>query len=240
MRHLTAVVLTTFLALAPFSLTPLTAQTLGDPDAAITNGGGALPFGLFVSPAVSTLGLGLEGGLRLNETFGFRLGGNGLAFDYDGVEGNVDYEADVTLASLATLVDYHPFQGGFRLSGGLRFNFNQLDLDGTPNDDITIGDTAFSPEEVGTLTGDVGFGVLAPYLGIGYGATLLQGALSIGFDLGVMYQGQADVDLGSENGLLSNSAALDASLAIEEDEVEDDLEDFFLYPVLGLAVIYRF
>ncbi|NJO38031.1 MAG: hypothetical protein HC871_10980 [Rhizobiales bacterium] len=217
------------------------AQTLGDADAASSEGGsGTLPYGIFVSPGISTLGLGLEAGVRVNPSFGLRLGGNWLGFDYDGVDGDLDYEGEVTLASLGALADYHPFQGGFRLTGGLRFNFNEADLDGTPDDDIEIGDETFSPDEVGTLTGDVGFDVLAPYLGIGYGATLLQGALSIGFDLGVMYQGKGDVDLDAEDGLLSDDAVLQENLAIEEDKVEDDLEDFVVYPVIGLAVTYRF
>ncbi|MEM7045202.1 MAG: hypothetical protein AAF543_20525 [Pseudomonadota bacterium] len=236
MRYFFAVAL--MLAL---SSTAAPTQTLGDMDA-VENGsaGETLPYGVFVSPAVSTLGLGLEGGVRLNENFGVRLGGNWIGFDYDGVEGDVDYDAEVTLASLGTLVDYHPFGGGFRLSGGLRYNFNQADLDGTPTDDIDIGDETFSPAEVGTLTGDVAFDVVAPYLGVGYGATLLEGALTVGFDLGVMYQGQADVDLDAESGLLSDSTILQDNLAIEEGEVEDDLEDFIVYPVIGLAVIYRF
>ena len=228
------------LMLISWSIT-VSAQTLGDADA--VEGGGAndaLPYGFFVSPAVSTLGVGLEGGVRLNETFGLRVGGNWLGFDYDGVEGDLDYDAEVTLASLATLVDFHPFKGGFRVSGGLRYNFNDADLDGTPNDDIEIGDETFSADEVGTLTGDVAFDVLAPYLGIGYGATLLEGALTVGFDLGVMYQGQADVDLDAESGLISDSDLLQENLAIEEDNVEDDLEDFVVYPVVGLALIYRF
>lgn len=233
-----------FAAALIFALSPTlsSAQTLGDADALPSDRsvGATLPFGLFVSPAVSTLGLGLEAGARLNDNFGLRFGGNWLGFDYDGVEGDLDYDADVTLASLGALVDYHPFSGGFRVSGGLRFNFNQADLDGTPTDDIEIGDDVFSPDEVGTLTGDATFDTFAPYLGIGYGATLLEGSLSVGFDLGVMYQGQADVDLDAESGLLSDDAVLLDNLAIEEDEVEDDLEDFVVYPVVGLAIIYRF
>jgi opacity protein-like surface antigen len=217
------------------------AQALGDADAVTSKpGADALPYGVFVSPAISTLGLGLEAGVRLDESFGVRFGGNWLSFDYDGVEGDVDYDSEVTLASLGALADYHPFQGGFRITGGLRFNFNKAELDGTPTDDIEIGDETFSPDEVGTLTGDVGFDVLAPYLGIGYGATLLKGALSVGFDLGVMYQGKADVDLDAERGLLSDDAVLQDNLAIEEDKVEDDLKDFVVSPVIGLAVTYRF
>ncbi|MEZ5931260.1 MAG: hypothetical protein R3F54_04815 [Alphaproteobacteria bacterium] len=236
MRHVFAAALMLVL-----SSIPSLAQTLGDADAADgVRGTGTLPYGIFVSPGISTLGLGLEAGVRLNESFGLRVGGNWLSFDYDGVEGDVDYKGDVTLASLGALADYHPFRGGFRITGGLRFNFNEADLDGTPTDDIEIGDETFAPDEVGTLTGDVGFDVLAPYLGIGYGATLLEGSLSIGFDLGVMYQGKADVDLDTEDGLLSDDAILQENLAIEEDKVEDDLEDFVVYPVIGLAVTYRF
>lgn len=216
------------------------AQTLGDADALSSGEPATLPYGLFVSPAISTLGLGIEGGVRVSETFGFRLGGNWLGFEVDDVENDFDYEADATVASLGALVDYHPFRGGFRVSGGLRFNFNGGDLTGTAIDDIEVGDVEFAPAEIGTIEGDVSYDVLAPYLGIGYGATLLEGAFSIGFDLGVMYHGQADIELDSEGGSLSGSAVLNENLAIEEDEAEDDLENFFLYPVIGLAATYRF
>jgi len=235
MRHIVVAVL-----LLSLSSWASYGQTLGDADATANGGSVTLPNGLFLSPAVSTLGLGVEGGIRLNETFGLRLGGNWFAFDFNGIEGDIDYDADVTLASLGALADYHPFRGGFRLTGGLRFNFNQADLDGTPNDDIDIGGEVFAVDDVGTLTGDASFNVLAPYLGIGYGATLLEGSLSIGFDLGVMYQGQADVDLDTEGGVLSDDDLLLDSLADEEAEIEDDLDNFVVYPVVGLAIIYRF
>lgn len=218
----------------------LSAQTIGDADAVPAGEPAALPYGLFVSPAVSTLGLGLETGIRMNETFGIRFGGNAFSLNADRQIDDVDYEADVTLASLGALVDVHPFRGGFRLSGGLRFNFNQADLEGTPNDDVEIGGVDFDADDVGTIDGDVDFNVVAPYLGIGYGAALLEGALSIGFDLGVMYQGAASVDLDADEGLLAGDDALEAALADEEQDVEDDLDDFQFYPVVGLAAVYRF
>lgn len=218
----------------------LVAQTVGDADALPAGEAADLPYGLFVSPAISTLGLGLEAGVRLDETFGLRFGGNWLSLDADREIDDVDYDAEATLASLGALVDYHPFKGGFRLSGGLRFNFNEADLTGKPSEDIEIGDVVFDADDVGTLKGDVSFDVLAPYLGVGYGAALLDGALSIGFDLGVMYQGKADVELDAEDGLLEGDAVLEAELAAEEEDVENDLEDFQFYPVIGLAIVYRF
>lgn len=221
----------------------LGAQTLGDeatdlPPAALNST--PLPNGLFVSPTISTLGIGLEAGIRFNDTFGARLGGNWLSANFDRTINDVDYDADATLTSFGTLVDYHPFQGGFRLSGGIRFNFNKADLTGVLNNDVTIGDQDFAASDVGTLDGDVKFRTLAPYLGLGYGASLLEGALTIGFDLGVMYQGRADVDLDADGGALEGNAVLEDNLALEEDDIEDDLEDFVLYPVVGLALIYRF
>jgi hypothetical protein len=220
----------------------LAAQTLGDaadaPPPAATSA--PLPLGLFVSPTISTLGVGLEAGVRLNRTFGVRFGGNWLSVDFDRTIDDVDYDADATLASLGTLIDVHPFQGGFRLTGGLRFNFNSADLVGEANDDITIGDQTFAAGDVGTLEGDVGYDVLAPYLGLGYGATLLQGALSVGFDAGVMYQGKADVDLDAQGGALAGDAVLEDNLDLEEEDIEDDLEDYQFYPVVGIAIIYRF
>ncbi len=223
--------------------THLAAQTLGDsadglPAARATSD--LLPYGLFVSPTISTLGIGLETGVRFNENLGIRFGGNWLSVDFDRTVDDVDYEAEATLASLGALLDYHPFRGGFRISGGLRFNFNEADLAGVPNADVTIGNQTFAASDVGTLEGDVSYDVAAPYLGIGYGATLLQGALSIGFDVGVMYQGEADVDLDARGGALEGNAVLEANLAIEEEDIEDDLEDFIVYPVIGLAVVYRF
>lgn len=219
----------------------LAAQTLGDAAAKpSTVASEPLPYGLFVSPTISTLGLGLEAGVRVTPSFGVRFGGNWFSLDFDRTIDDVDYDAEATLASLGTLLDFHPFQGGFRLSGGLRFNFNEADLTGTPNVDVTIGNQTFAASDVGTLDGDVSFRTVAPYLGLGYGATLLQGALSIGFDLGVMYQGKADVDLRAAGGVLEGNAVLEENLAIEEQDIEDDFEDYQLYPVVGLAATYRF
>ena len=234
MRFLSALVL--MLSLWPGVLS---AQTLGDADSGPPPAE-PLPFGLFVSPNISTLGVGLEVGIRANEFFGARFGGNWMSLDFDRTVDDVDYDAEATLASLGALIDYHPFKGGFRLSGGVRSNFNKAELTGRPTEDVTIGNQTFTAAEVGTLEGEATFRTFAPYLGLGYGATLLKGALTVGFDLGVMYQGTADVDLDAEGGLLVNDAVFQANLEIEEEDIEDDLEDYIVYPVVGLAMIYRF
>jgi hypothetical protein len=194
----------------------------------------------FVSPTISTLGLGVEAGLRLNELVGVRLGGNWLQFGFDRQIEEVDYEADATLGSIGTILDLHPFGGGFRVSGGARLNFNQADLTGRGEGTIEIDGQVFDAAEAGTIDGDVEFDTFAPYLGIGYGGSLLGGALALTFDLGVLYQGSPDVSLTANAGSLADDPTFQAALANEEQDVEDDLEDFTLYPVIGLAATYRF
>jgi len=219
----------------------LFAQTLGDadlPPAPATSE--PLPFGLFVSPTISTLGVGLEAGVRANEFFGVRFGGNWFRLGFDRTIDDVDYEAEATLASLGALIDYHPFKGGFRLTGGVRSNFSKAELTGTPNQDVTIGDETFAAADVGTLEGSATFRTFAPFLGLGYGATLLKGSLTFGFDAGVMFQGRADVDLDAESGLLEGNEILEANLDVEEEDIEDELDDYSFFPVVGFALIYRF
>ncbi len=233
--------LATFTLMMSIWTNGVAAQALGSSTTDLPPGSTlSLADGVFVSPAISTLGVGLEAGIRFNEHVGARLGGHYLSVSFEQSVNDVDYDADANLTSFGTLLDYHPFAGGFRLSGGVRFNFNNANLAGQVNDDITIGGETFAAADVGTLEGDVSYNVLAPYFGLGYGATLLDGSLSIGFDMGVMYQGAADVDLDAVGGALEGDDVLEASLAAEEQDIEDDLDDYRFFPVVGLAIIYRF
>ncbi len=193
----------------------------------------------FVGPVISTLGLGLEAGVRLNERFGLRLGGNYFQLSFDRTIDEIDYDADAELGSIGALADVYPFGGGFRVTGGLRLNFNQAELTGRGNGTVEIDDVVFDADDVGTLDGDVDYDTVAPYLGIGYGGAMLGGALLVTFDLGVMYQGSPDVAL-TADGVLADDPALLAALENEEQKVEDDLDDYQFYPVAGIALTYRF
>lgn len=196
--------------------------------------------GFTLGPDVSTLGVGLQAGLRFNDYVGARIGGNWFEYDFERSYDDVDYDVDLNLGSAGSLLDIYPFGGGFRLSGGVRLNFNQADLTGSPNGGFEIGGTTYTADEVGTLDGGVDFNTFAPYLGLGYGATLFDGALELAFDAGAMYHGRPDVDLSASGGSLSNDPALQADLAEERAAIEDDLDGFRFYPVIGVSLAYRF
>jgi hypothetical protein len=202
-------------------------------------------WGLTLGPNASTLGFGVEIGYRFNDYFGLRIGGN--YYTHDGIEVDVtdiDYDADLSLGSAGAVVDIYPFRRTFRVTGGLRYNGNTVDLTSTPTSNVTIGGTPFTPSQVGTLDGDISFSDYAPYVGIGVEETFLQGRLIVGADLGVFFQGEPRVDLKS-NGTLANDPFFRTALDLEEEDIEENLKflnifDPAFYPVIGVSILYRF
>jgi len=193
----------------------------------------------YLGPQISTLGFGGEAGVRLNDFLGLRAGGNYFSYDGDEEIDDTDYDFDLDLASAGAVLDVHPFGTGFRLTGGFRWNGNGADLTATPNGTITVGDQTFTAAEAGRVTGEIDFNSFAPYTGFGYQGGLFGNRLLLSFDLGVLFQGDPDVDLDGD-GTLANDPAFRAELKNEADEIEDELAFLGFYPVAALTATYRF
>jgi hypothetical protein len=119
------------------------------------------------------------------------------------------------------------------------FNDSDVTLDGTPTERVTIGSRTYSPRAVGTLTGTTEFEDVAPYVGIGFGnAVSVQAGLSFVFDLGVVIQSY-DITL-TADGPANLIPGFQEDLRREEDDVEDDLNRYKVYPVLAVGLAYRF
>jgi hypothetical protein len=89
---------------------------------------------------------------------------------------------------------------------------------------------------VGTLDGDVTFKDSAAYFGIGYGfAPMASSRVKFVLDVGVMDQGAGEVSMGSSTGLVA-----DSDLRLEEEEIEDDIADYDLWPVIAFGISFRF
>ena len=189
---------------------------------------------------VGTLGPGVSASGYLNDQLNLRVGLHYLKFGYDGEESDVEYDADLELNTLMTVVDWHPFTNQFRITAGIVFNNNEVTLDGTPNQTATIGDTVYSSEQIGTLHGDATFNHLSPYLGIGYGNPVRDGAsLSFMFDIGVLFQGSPDISL-SADGTASGDPGFESDLQSEEDDAQDVADKFKVYPVISFGIAYYF
>ena len=190
---------------------------------------------------IGTLGPGLEATIGITEWLNLRAGGYYFRVRHGGTVRDVEFDFDVKLASVPLLADWHPFENEFRISGGVVYNRNMADLDGTPNKITTIGDNDYTPEEIGELSGSVRFNNLAPYIGLGYGNAVLDADKTWGFvfDIGIMWQGSPSVAL-SSNGTKAGDSTFQQDLAMEENDIQDDADVFRIYPVLSFGISYQF
>lgn len=193
-----------------------------------------------VGAKVSTLGLGVDGVAKVNDSLNVRLGIQCFEYDKDGTESGINYDFDLGLFTVGTIADYFPFENGFRLSLGAFYNGNELDMKATAANSYEIGNTTYTPAEVGSLNGKIDFNELAPYVGIGWGNPFGKDSnWSFSCDLGIMYQGSPDVSL-SADGTLANNAAFRSDIEREVASLESDIDEYEYYPVISVAFTYKF
>lgn len=188
-----------------------------------------------ISAHGGTLGAGLDLAYGFNRYWTGRVGFNSLTLEEDFTEENIEYSADLELESVHALADWHVFGGGFRLTGGAIVNNNVFDGSADIEAGDEIGDSPATGS--GSLALDVEYDEVAPYLGIGWG-NRARGWSSVSFsvDAGLMLQGSPDVDVTQSGSTGADQDDLDK----EEREIEDELENFEIYPVLSAAVVFRF
>ena len=179
---------------------------------------------------VGTLGIGIEYAVKVNEKLDLRLGVNKYDYSASGIESGVNYDIDLNLQTIAAIADYHAFDNGFVLSAGLMYNDNNLDFNANSGTH-TVGDTSYTT----AIKGEVTFNKIAPYVGLGYSNVTKSAGWGFSTELGALYQGKAKVDLTTTGGGVTT-----ADIEKEENQLEDELSGYKWYPVLSVAVSYKF
>jgi hypothetical protein len=192
---------------------------------------------------LGTSGLGLHVTTPLTQKLNGRIGVNVANTSYEGSTSDMDYDFKLKLKTVDALLDYHPFDGVFRVTGGVVYNGNKIDARAKPNrGTYTINNVAYSAGAVGDLSSKIDFRKAAPYLGIGWGNAVKEAGWSFGTDLGIMFQGTPGTQLASNNctavALLCSQLAKD--VAAENLKLGEEVKDFKLYPVIRVGVSYRF
>jgi hypothetical protein len=188
---------------------------------------------------VSTLGGGVEAEKTFTDSTGGRVGVNYFTGDYSATIDNIDYDMELNLMTVSAILNWHPFKGGFRISGGAMYNDNHIDITAEPSISYKIGDTTYTASDVGTLEGKVKFNEIVPYIGIGWDTSFgKRNRFGLLVDLGVIYQGSPDVELTATG--LASSQAFENDIQAEEDKLQEDLDEYEYYPVIGVGLSYRF
>lgn len=202
-----------------------------------------------IAAKAGTLGGGVELTTRLGSQIDARFGLNAFNYSDRREASDIEYDAHADLRTGTALLDWHPGGHGFRFSGGLVYNDTEVHGKSLvpASGFYNIGGVPVPASLVGRLEATIDFDPVVPYAGLGWSNALTSsGRVGFSFDLGIVWSGQGNVMLTPlipEGSPLENPIArrlLDAQLAKEEQDIEDDISDYGYYPVVSLGLSYRF
>ena len=201
--------------------------------------------GMALGLKAGTTGAGAELTFGINRWLNLRGGYNWFTIDPTFKVDEAKYKGDIDLDSVSFLLDLHPFGGVFRLTGGAYYYTDGTALlDATPKKDWTrIGNHRYQPASIGTISGSAEMdNDFVPYLGIGWGNSVADdAALTLSLDLGVIFQSYTVSPLTSTgSGATSSDPTFRRDLEKERKRLQDDLDDWQIYPVVTLSLAYHF
>jgi hypothetical protein len=197
--------------------------------------------GLAVTGKVGTLGFGGELTAQASENFNLRFGLNGYNWNYNTTESDVEYDAKLRLQTAGFIGDYFPIEGSiFRVSLGLMYNNNHLDMTAKPSGGTyNLNGVDYPAATVGTLTGKLTYTKTAPYIGVGWGNPFVkERGWAFSLDVGAIYQGNPRFRLTTNSSLCD--ATCQSNLAAEQAQDESDLRHYRWYPAVSAGAAYRF
>lgn len=188
---------------------------------------------------VGALGFGVEYSYSFTDRLAVRAGLNGSELGFDDEEGGIEYDFDVVWDSLTLGLDVHPMASPFRVSVGVMRNDNRLDAVSRPTQNVTVGDTTYTPAEIGTLIGRVGPDDTATYLSVGWDWSRKNERFGMAFDIGVVDQGEVGVTLRG-TGTLLGDPAFQQDIAAETADLRESLDVPDVVPFATLGFQFRF
>ena len=214
-----------------------------------------------------TAGVGASAAWDFHDKLAVRAIANRFNYDRKETVSGKRYKGKLELANFGLLLDWHPFDNGFRVSGGAILNRNEINAR-TTGANFELGDGGGGRMYTGEVRANVDFRNFAPYLGVGYDGGRGKKGFSFFAEAGAMFQGKARLT-GKGNVRIagggdarcdftisrSGQANFDNSVGCtalrrvpgvrddirqEHEKLNDKLKNFKVYPVVALGVIYRF
>ncbi|MDA3927759.1 MAG: hypothetical protein PF541_02295 [Prolixibacteraceae bacterium] len=190
----------------------------------------------------STMGVGGDVVVQFHDRMTARIGydmmGYGpLNFTFEESDIKYDASADFKTGSLTALYDFYLSKILF-VSVGAGLNNFQVNVAGRAGSDLPWGDIEIPADKVGNFDITVEPGIkVSPYLGIGLGRTLSKDkSLGFAFEVGSYYMGSPNLTIES-TGLIAPTSNPNFG---QEELLENQLSQYYLYPVLKFSLSYKF
>ena len=190
--------------------------------------------------------LGVEGiyTRNLNGFFDLVLGFSSLNYDdtFSQTDGT-SFDASATIEAPRVGLQFFPL-GFLNMEVGMVMGSPEIGVNVRPDDsgEFLIGDESYSTSDVGYLRGEVGFeNDSAPYVLFGIGRNV-GGGLGLSLSAGAIQYGSPVANLSTREcqlGLLQ-CVALAADVELEEIEINNELDEFELWPFLRVGLTYSF
>lgn len=204
-----------------------------------------------IGARAGTLGVGAELTVGLTPQLNGRVGIGGFDYTDERREvSDIEYDAEARLRTATALLDWHPGGRGFRLTAGVVWNGTEVEGNSLPpaSGAYDIGGVQVPVEILGTLDAEAEFDPIAPYVGLGWGnAVRTSRKVGFSFEIGAVFAGEADIELTprlpADSPIATNPLArqaLEILLNREEADLEEDVADYDIYPVVSLGLTYRF
>lgn len=206
---------------------------------------GAARADIGISGDIGTTGVGGHATIPLRPQLNLRVGFGRLGYSYSGHTDSVDYDLGLKGRTYDALLDWYPQEGkAFRLTGGIMYNGNKIDVRAKPGaaGNYSLQGNVYSAANVGQVTGTVDFGKFAPYLGVGWNTGQKEKGWSVATDLGLMFQGAPRTSL-NNSGCNAGDAVcgrFQADVQRESAALNSEVGKFKVYPVLRIGLNYKF
>lgn len=181
-----------------------------------------------IIPQLGSAGYGAAAEWTLNDNLSISLGHTRADFNGEADSDQTHYKGDIHLRNTSLMLNWLPFGGYFRVSAGVTHQDSQLDLEqsSTSNPDLATCGPVYSHSSLPNE--------FAPTLTLGWTSLPRSQGLGGYFAAGAMLSGAPEVQAYGNNGPLCAAAIED-----ERQQVENDLSNYRVLPIVQAGLIYR-
>lgn len=176
----------------------------------------------------------------------FKLGF--VDYDYEATEDDIEYDLSLKNNTAGLILDWHPFAGRFHLSMGVMNTAMEIGLKSQTQGTYNIGGTKYSGDV--KLSGNIEFAPVSPYLGLGWNTKLSSTGINFIAEIGVLMVGSPKVSLNASGSAqeqggvkidnVERNPEFQEKLEKERQELEEDIDDFKVYPGINIGIAYQF